>query len=654
MVNPDPELSPAQQTLLSIYQQWIDLARARDDQSHVRRFCLWHDDDNPIQLDQANRNPASPPVLASESMLCFLLPTFSWEPYSIFPITTANPIVSRNASEVRKTLTTLCEKAPRVQQLAAPLTDASFQHLFGLIEEYYDQITDDMGKVSFAGHTYFSQEHEPGAVSRPTDARILNLPVTDAFSVGLSVSLRILRLLWQHRTFDRDAEASEQVRNLRKRSAEQLTASIRGLLRTFVVHTIDEASWDDVTDQVYLWKSINALPDIRHMRHELRNMGYALNPERAFECGWSWGPTSDLETSEHNGPVPEEAPYLYFTWTALEGIADLSDPSLNAEELIIWLEHEGLVGSGENILRDASRLRTLAAVTSSYWTILARQHPDIGDDNTTDIIRLTRIPWRTTDRDESEYYTLYILGILRRREAGGLDPRTTIDLLEELSVRGRITTSPLKDAVAEDRAEMIVRVLHKPGKLISLYSRSPIDARTADDSAHLRWRIFDYAPLLLKMAAHARSVATDHQTKRRAIRLVDALLTHLQERQIDSLEERKLTHLRKSNLETPDGWTPGNYLDKGMLDSFASYAGLDSEEFDGSSWYLTERTVEALLAVLALSPLRLVASNLQSLVDEIAAELDNRGLPVAEALRIASDSPAHALSMLMTQLKDLG
>ena len=645
-------MSPAQQTLFSIYQQWVDLARARDDQSHVRKFCLWHDDDNPYQADQAFQKPASPPVLASESLLCFLLPTFSWKPYSIFPITTADPVVSHNASKVRSTLTTLCEKAPRVQQLAAPLPDASFDHLLELLEEYYDQITDDTGKISFAGHTYFSQETEPGSVSRPTSMSVLSLPVTDAFSFGLSVSLRIVRLLWQHRASNKDREYSEQHERLCKRSAEQLIECIRGLSRAFIVHTIDEASWNDVTDQIYLWDSITTLPEIRHMRHELRQIGFEVNPERAFECGWSWGPTSYPETSQYTGPAAEKAPYLYFTWTALEGIADLSDPDLNANELIIWLEQEGFLRSGEEALRDVTRLRTLAAITAKYWTILARQAPDLREDHTSDIMRIQRIPWRTTDRDESEYYTLYILGILRRQESLGLDPQTTIHLLDELSVRGRITTSPLKDSMNDERPEMIVRELHKPGKLISLSTVSSPDSPIAEDSYHLRWRIYDYAPLVLKLAAHTRNVATDHQTRRRAIRLVDALLSHIQERQIDLLEEGRLARLRKGNVEIPDGWTSGNFIDRGLLDSFANYAGLDSEEYDGSSWYLTERTVEALLALLSVAPVQLVASNLQSLVDEIAAELDNRGLAVGHALRLASDEPARALSILMDQIKD--
>ena len=616
-------------------------------------MCLWHDDDNPYQFDQASQYPASPPVLASESLLCFLLPTFSWKPYSIFPITTTNPVVSRNASEVRGTLTTLSEQAPRVLQLAAPLPDASFDHLFELLEEYYDQITDDQGKISFAGHTYFSQEDDAGIVSRPTDHLILGLPVTDAYSFGLSVSLRIVRLLWQHRTFDKDTEYSEQLKDLCRRSAEQLMECMRGLLRAFVVYTIDEASWNDVTDQVYLWESINALPEIRHMRHELRHMGFEINPERAFECGWSWGPTSYPETSQPHGLIPEKAPYLYFTWTALEGIADLSDPDLNANELIIWLEHEGFLPSDKDVLTDASRLRTLATIAARYWTILATQPPDMSDDHASDMIRLRRIPWRTTDRDESEYYTLYILGILRRYEAQGLDPKTTIHLLEELSVRGRITTSPLKDSLDEERPEMIVRELHKPGKLIALSTLASPESRSAQDSNRLRWRIYDYAPLLLKMTAHARNVATDHQTRRRSIRLVDALLSHIQERQIDSLEERRLAQLRRKNVEIPDGWAPGNHIDKGMLDSFGAYAGVSSEEYDGASWYLTERTVEALLAVLSVSPVRLVASNLQSLVDEIATELDQRGLPVGDALRVASDEPAQALRILLTQIEDL-
>ena len=641
-----PDLTPAQRALLCIYQQWVDLARTREDQSEIRESFLWHDDDNPYHASLKSQTPASPPILASESLLCFLLPTFSWKPYSIFPIRSTDPVVLANGNEVRDTLQSLCEPVQK-SHLASPLPNVSFDHLLGIIQEYYSQITDCNGEISFAGRSYFSQENVNDADL--TDESLLSLDVTDAFTMGLSVSVRVLRLLWQQRIYDIDSESRERASTVCKSAATQFIESVHGLLQAFAVKSMEKETWTKVTDHVYGWDALDDEPEIREIRNQLINLGHPPNADGAFECGWSWGPNADSISTDGGIPVAEQAPYLYFTWTALEGIADLTDSYLDVDKLIVWLEDEEVIDSAHAILTEVTRLRTLAAITVRYWTILAEQQPDDYDRTLSPTIRITRIPWRTTDREESEYYTLYLLGIIRREAAGGIDPDAILALLEELSVRGRITTSPLRE-LKDGNIEKIVRDLHKPGKLLKLHVSQASENNDTGDRHRLRWRIYDYSPLLLKIAAHVRSVATDHYTRRRSIVLIEQLVLHLQDRQIAHLEDRRLPRPSTSHLDPSKRIPSAKYEQEGLLDRFSNYAGVDPIEFDRTSWYLTERTVEALLACVAVSPLRLVPTNLQSLVDEIAVELDHLGIAVSEALERTANAPLESLKRLLDQL----
>src|SRR5690606_25106841 len=118
--------------------------------------------------------------------------------------------------------------------------------------------------------------------------------------------------------------------------------------------------------------------------------------------------------------------YLYFTVVALDGIQDLfSERTLTL----------GLLNVEQQRLAEALRLRW--EITQQYWSRIAR----FGEAGWP----LEDIPWRTTgQRQESEYFSLSVAAILVhdlvRRRATDDDLTRTVDVMERLAERGRITS----------------------------------------------------------------------------------------------------------------------------------------------------------------------------------------------------------------------
>ncbi|MFD0852350.1 hypothetical protein ACFQ07_08955, partial [Actinomadura adrarensis] len=155
------------------------------------------------------------------------------------------------------------------------------------------------------------------------------------------------------------------------------------------------------------------------------------NPSRLFEIGWSWSLVKgapEIEGIEDIGKqrtgIALERPILYFTVNALDGIADLFTP--RTVEL-------RLLNETQQRLSQALRLRW--QLTQSYWSTIA----SFGDGRWP----LEDIPWRTTDSEESDYFSLLVTTMaiqdLEGRRATDDELRRLGSVLKELAERGRIT-----------------------------------------------------------------------------------------------------------------------------------------------------------------------------------------------------------------------
>src|SRR5262249_6675631 len=126
------------------------------------------------------------------------------------------------------------------------------------------------------------------------------------------------------------------------------------------------------------------------------------SPDRLFECGWSWGIVRDapmIETTEKIGEqrngVAEERPYLYFTVIAMDALEELF-----SERTRIL----GLLNEEQQRLARALQLRW--DLTRSYWATVASFGTVAGGQ-----WPIEDIPWRTTDGEESEYFTLQVTSL---------------------------------------------------------------------------------------------------------------------------------------------------------------------------------------------------------------------------------------------------
>ena len=655
---PNADTPTPQQLLLAAYTQWIDLARNRSNQHseidhtvQVRKY-LWYDDDN--SSSDVPEVVTSP--LLSESLLCFLLPTLDLEAYSLFK-TAPTKNHQKSATDARKALRHLklnrSGDPSRVQSYDKPVDLEHIRVVLEVIREYYNLLTkstDDPDQMAFSAGTYISLE-EADALASPA------VPVVDAYSLGLSVALRVLNLLNQLEEPAKDAEhieGAEEFKVLREEiknfATKQLGKSLQGLNDCFVVKQMSASDWDDTTERQFLWDSLERDTELPVIRKKLATLGYRTVIDSAFECGWTWGPSKPAAYSVHAIPalLPEPAPYLYFTSVALAAIDDLQDNSLQAEALM-----------EDHHFRLASELRTLAELTTRYWTILARQEDDQG------YPRALSVPWVTTDEDGSAYYTLYLLGIVFGTAAADLDIESAIDILEELAQRGRITTrhlienrrvvvdepvendresgsgterAPTRKTVREQKPEPIVEELHQPGKMLPLEAPSTSGKRKDDKPLAGHWRIYDYSPLLLKVACQVLYRTRSHETRERVSRLVAAILRHLDTRKLPPIKLEEMV----DGLHNPDQHIPG--VDWGMWDDFGSFARARDVKKNTRTWYFTQRTVEALTLSIKLHPPFLDSPNMKTLLKEILTELEGEGADVQAVRILARQSSLRALA----------
>jgi hypothetical protein len=439
------------------------------------------------------------------------------------------------------------------------------QLLIQVISEYMRTFTAEDGTPVFSGGGYFASAD--GAES-PTPAQ-QDLDVVDSFAISVTLSLATIGFLRVFRSAVKRAELRAEVDELEAMASRRLTAAMIGLLRSFTVSVWDADS-EEGRAIIRTARQNSRVPDrviVEELRKELREVHARLrddvtigsgadqasgleNPNRLFECGWSWGIVKGaplVETSEEIGVQREgfaqAAPYLYFTVVALDGIQAL------------FSERTRLLGLlNEAQLRLASSLQLRWDLTQSYWSTIAR----FG----TTRWPLEDLPWRTADNVESDYLSLLVTSImvqdLVNRRASDEDLGRVGRVLDELAARNRITRREFHHDPAIE--------LHSPGMTIDLLGGS--DAGGPD----LKWVMPDFAPLLLHRTIRVAGLLRAAEPRQRILGLADQVWAHIEKRRIKNDPGRDL-------------WDQASNV----------FAEVKTED-PLPSWYYTKRVVDCLVA----------------------------------------------------------
>ncbi|GAA1397361.1 SCO2524 family protein [Catellatospora coxensis] len=421
----------------------------------------------------------------------------------------------------------------------------------------------------------------------------LSLDVVESFASSITLTLATLGFASIYRSSLNNKQQLEELDSLVQLASRRLTAAMVGLLRSFTVFTFDASS----PDGKHLIRTINqsnlsANRIVGELRQALRQIIAGLRelrvgneefteldqPQMLFECGWSWGIITGApqipfigDAEPQRDGYAQNAPYLYFTVQALDGIADLFSARTRLLRLL-----------DDEQLRLAAALQLRWDLTQNYWSAIA----SYGDARWP----LEDLPWRTTDGEESDYFSLLVISIATRGlvEHGGseLGLSRLGRALEELAARARITRRPIANDTAVD--------LHYPGVAIALES-SLADVK-------LNWVAADFAPLLLKRIIRIARYLNNVQLRGEMLVLADGVWDHLLKRRIVTGQGRGL-------WDHPERGFSEVLLDDG----------------DGRlSWHHTVRVVESLVFAADLAdthPLR--SDEMVGLANELLAEAEH-------------------------------
>jgi hypothetical protein len=446
------------------------------------------------------------------------------------------------------------------------------RRLTDVIRTYVTSYTDDNGAPVFSGGSYFGSS-EPGRDPTPDQVEV---GVVDSYSMSVTLMLATIGFIRVFRSGIRADDLRRDLDELEAMASSRLTAAMVSLLRSFTVHVfapdsapgrtlIGVVNRAGVSERIVIADLQRELREIRAGIRDL-TIGSGLtseldNPNRLFECGWSWGVVKDapeITTPEDIGPQPKGVaqphPYLYFTVIALDGIADL----FSSRTTILGLLNEEQV-------RLAQALRLRWELTQQYWSIIGGFGRNTWP--------LEDIPWRTTDGTESDYYSLLVSSMVVQnffnRRATDAELRRVGNILEELAERGRIT----RRATSNDPAIS----LHAPGVEIDLIGSEDLGG------PRLSWQVSDFAAILLKRTIALATMARGTDLRDAVLSLADDIWDHVERRRIQSGKARNL-------------WDqPSNRFTE------------VKEHHDRQSWYYTERVVECLVVAAQLvgsNPLR--------------------------------------------------
>ncbi|MBH0775707.1 hypothetical protein IT779_05335 [Nocardia sp. NEAU-351] len=528
--------------------------------------------------------------------------------------------------------------------------------LVNVLEDYLDRYTGDDGHPHFGAGSYL---HSINGIP-PSDAQ-RGLEVVDSYSMSVSLCIASMRFLRGFERFVR-TEVRMEARQLRDRIprvtekvSDRLTAAMAGLVRSFVIHTPEPKS---VTGQAILTMikqsetpadellaqlssrlerlRVQAASEIRLAQYDQSEVAEGTridiaDDRRLFECGWSWGVVTTAAgidfVPSHAGTAPGNAdprPYLYFSTVALDGISDLASQRIRELDLL---------NRDQRVLADALALRF--ELTRTYWSTIARF--DSGH------WPLEDIPWRTSDEDESDYYSLAVSAMLIQdlvfRDSTE-DLARTVAIFDQLARRGRITSR----LTSGDQAA----TLHHPGVQLRLTGSKGIGG-----GPELHWYAPDFATMMLKRCVQAASLRTD-------VNIRD---------QLTALAESAMGHL--DNFMLRDGQARGLWDDPSRL--------IDSTvpRPDEPSWFVTERVMECLVTAFdtfsrpSLAPKSMVSravdllSEAEHLLNQEELEVEgddlsprqNRVNQIRQALdrarRILHERPGTAYALATRALTDL-
>lgn len=441
----------------------------------------------------------------------------------------------------------------------------------GLIESYLERYTDPDGEPIFAAGSYL----RPPNGQKPTPAQD-GLEVVDSYSMSVTLCIAALGFLKVFQRFvagqtRREAkELTTRIGRVEKQVSNRLTSAMVGLLRSFVVNTFEPRSEPgravlemlnqaDLPQDAIIERLTTRLERIRVRLRSSVSLGQTPdtdleNPSNLFECGWSWGVAKGSgevdfiasRTAVQPG-FADTRPYLYFTMVALDGIVDLT--SQRTREL-------DLLNDEQRRLADALQVRY--DLSQRYWSTVAR----FGDARWP----LEDIPWRTSDGEESEYFSLAVSAVLIQdlvnRRATEDDLTRAVEVFTELARRGRIVSRAFRDDPAVSR-------LHIPGVRLNLIG-SDLDGA----GPQLGWLVADYAAMLLKRTMQAAQLSGSVPARERLAALAEATMDHISARALR------------------DGPAAG------LWDTTRALFGRVDPAADQSlpSWYMTERVVESLVA----------------------------------------------------------
>lgn len=439
--------------------------------------------------------------------------------------------------------------------------------LVNLIEAYVERYTGKDDEPVFAMGSYLRSEE-----GTPTDEEQA-VEIVDSYSMSLSLCIAALRFLKGYERSmsgllrdEAKRQFADRMTKLQEQVGARLTAAMTGLVRSFVIHTTEP---DSEAGQAILHminqgaapaaeviRTLSARLEQLRVRaaNEIR-LGQAevfdiANDRRLFECGWGWGVVRGAGSIDfvdnHVGSAPghaEPRPYLYFTMVAMDGIVDLNSQRIRELDLLDATQRQ---------LADSLQLRLDLAQT--YWSTVARFVNERWP--------LEDIPWRTSDGEESDYFSLVVSAILiqdlvARKSTDDLE--RTVGVIDQLARRGRIISRPTVD----DQAAR----LHYPGVQMRLAGSEDIDG-----GPQLSWYVPDFATMMLKRILQAVRVAADVSLRDQLMALAEATMDHI------------------------DGRTLRGGAANGLWDDSGVMMGLSGPlDLNRPSWFLTERVMECLV-----------------------------------------------------------
>jgi hypothetical protein len=287
-----------------ILEVWRSIAKA----SFQDSSWVWGGQDEPNSINDA------------EQLLCLLYPATDIE-------TLCLDRPDAIASDVLETLRPLGGSV-RIPRL-----------IIGVLDDYMTKHADEQGKPTFAGGSYFrSSSHQNGSTSKPPEItkEQLALDIVDGYSMSVTLCLAALGFIKVYKPEIKSSTELKRVENLEQTVSSRLTAAMIGLLRSFVVNTveIDEPSGRvmlsmvnqaGAPEQVAIEKLRSSLAQVRARLREDVRIGIASeveldNDNLLFECGWTWSiahnaaPVDfvDEEIAKRPG-IADGRSYLYFT-----------------------------------------------------------------------------------------------------------------------------------------------------------------------------------------------------------------------------------------------------------------------------------------------------------------------------------------------------